>query len=138
MRLLRLFLIQAAWLATCAADDVVTLKAVHAPASYIYMRVECVADTDRIGEIRVMWVAPGSTAEKAGLRAGDRLIAINGIPVAGRKRSEVMNASGAVAVRGTIVRFAGRHGFFHPNWILTATIDAQGTMEAIGDRYAPN
>jgi C-terminal processing protease CtpA/Prc len=129
MKLRWFFLFQAACLATFADEAAVELKAVSAYVSYIYMHVECVADSDEIREISVTWVAPGSTAEKSGLRQGDRLISINGVPVVGKKRSEVMNKSGHVAVRGTDVTFVGQRGFFRKNWSLTASIDAQGKME---------
>jgi hypothetical protein len=138
MKLRWLIVYQAVCLATFAAEDVVELKEVHASLSYIYLYVGCVANTDRIALIRVTWIAPGSTAEKAGLRVGDRLTTINGVPVVGRERYEVMTKTGSVAVRGTEVTFAGRRGLFRTNWSLIATIDAKGTMEPVPNKEAPS
>jgi len=102
------------------------------------MRVDCVANTDTIAQILVTWIAPDSAAEKAGLRVGDRLIAINGAPVAGKRRNQVVTDSGRVAIRGTDVTFTGRRGIFRTKWSLIANIDAHGTMKAIGKNEGSN
>ncbi len=125
----RVVLFQALCLVAFAAEKVVELEAVRASVSYIYFHLECATDPNTISEIRVAWVAPGSGAEKSGLREGDQLIAIGGVPVVGRKRSEIANKSGGVMVRGKEVTFTGRRGLLRKKWVLTATIDAHGTME---------
>lgn len=124
-------------LAAFAAEDAVELKAVRAALSYLYFDVVLEPDTDKIAEIRVAWVAPGSTAEKAGLRAGDRLIAIDGVPVVGAKRSDVSTPAGRILVRGKEVTFTGQRGLFRTKWSLTATIDLHGKMERKEDKPAP-
>jgi hypothetical protein len=129
MRLYFLLLVLAVFMTSLAAEDLVELDAFRASVSKIYFQLDYVAGTDRIAEIRVIWVAPGSGAEKAGLCKGDRLIAINGVPVTLKKRSDVVNQSCAVAVRGTEVTFTGRHGFLQRNWSLIARIDSQGKLE---------
>src|SRR5476651_1906878 len=100
MNLRCLFLLPIVGLAAFAADDAIELKPFRASVSYVYFHIECAPDTDQIAEIKVAWVAPESTAEKAGLREGDRLTAVDGAPVVGKKRSEVVNKSGGIPLRG--------------------------------------
>ncbi|MCX6952389.1 MAG: PDZ domain-containing protein [Verrucomicrobia bacterium] len=101
----------------------------RARVSNIAFRCTCVGATDKIAEISVTGVAPDSGAEKAGLRAGDQLVAIDGVPVAGKARSDVVTQAGFVAVRGHEVTFTGHRGLLRRKWSLTATIDAHGKLE---------
>jgi membrane-associated protease RseP (regulator of RpoE activity) len=138
MNLSRLLLFQAICLAAFASEEPVVMSVVRASVSNIYFTIEYVGDTDKVAEMNVTWVAPRSAAEKTGLRKGDRLIAINGIPIRGMKRRDVLNGSGGIAVRGKEVTFAGRRGFLREIWLITASIDAQGNMMSNESNQMPN
>lgn len=58
----------------------------------------------RGGQVAVSSVFEGSPAEAAGLRAGDRVEAVDGAPVAGRPQQEVL--SRIMGPAGTVVRIA--------------------------------
>ena len=44
------------------------------------------------GEFRITQVTPGEPAERAGIRPDDRLVAVDGLPTAGRSQSDVVHA----------------------------------------------
>lgn len=101
-----------------AADDVVEMKPVRAVAYDIYCAARYDLATEAITEIRVTDVKAGSKAEKLGLRVGDRITAIDGVSVVGRKRAGLVNANQAIVLRGSIT-FAGHRGLLRKEWSLT-------------------
>jgi predicted aspartyl protease len=59
------------------------------------------------GQIPVQGVVPGSLAEKAGIKAGDVIVKINGLPVAPMKAGDVAMAMRATPLRFTVLRDGG-------------------------------
>jgi S1-C subfamily serine protease len=74
---------------TCAAADApsVKLAPVHVPATSLflgyYLDVHWDAVTGRVDTVLVTKVEPGSLAERAGLRTGDYILAVDGTSTAG-------------------------------------------------------
>lgn len=103
-----------------AADAPVQMAPVRVKPSDFYVDIEYAKDTQAVVEIRVNAVAPGSGAEKRGIRKGDRIVAIDGVPVTTLKR-EVVIRDGRVLAREEL-SFEGARGFLRKKWSLTVTL----------------
>jgi hypothetical protein len=106
--------------AAFGADDVVEMPPFRDSVSLynVYFSIRWERDTDTVAEIRIKEIKPGSQAEKLGLKAGDFLTAINGEPVVGRKRADIVNQNHEVMLRHTVT-FSGHRGFFRKDWSIT-------------------
>ena len=70
---------------------------------------------DRDGTVEVRAVLPGSPADDARLRGGDKLLALNGHPIQGLDDAR-MAFAGAL---GTSIAVTFHRGFFHRTTLLT-------------------
>ena len=86
--------------------------------SDIYFTINYVVATDAVTEVRVTGVARGSTAEKIGIRKGDRLATINGVDVAGKRRRNLLGSDGRIRAVGKLT-FEGTRGLFGQRWSVT-------------------
>lgn len=84
--------------ADCATDAAHAKKAKMAAQGWLGIDTEKDAAT---GAYRVSKVAAGSPAEQAGFRAGDVLVAFNGVPVKDKERVKAAKASLAVGSKVT-------------------------------------
>jgi len=100
------------------ADEPIKLEPLRVRPSDLYFKVGFHSETDEVTEIRVSEVAPGSAAEKIGIRAGDLLTAIRGEPVVGKKRSQVIAPNGRIKVGG-LLTFVGHRGILRRKWSVT-------------------
>jgi len=112
-----------------AADEPVRMSAIRVSPSDLYFKVGYLAATDEVMEIRVTAVARGSAAEKAGIREGDLLSAIRGVPVVGMKRGSLYTSDGRISVSGKVT-FTGQLGIFRRPWSII--------VEATSLREKPN
>jgi S1-C subfamily serine protease len=87
----------------------------------LVFKIAYTVKTDAVTEVRVTGVVVGSAAEKIGIRKGDRLTEINGIPVEGRRRSSMIGKDGRLAAVGKLT-FEGKRGLFGKDW--TVTVDS--------------
>jgi hypothetical protein len=123
MRFVYFILVQIACASAYCAQDAVQMPAMRISASDFYFDIEFDTETDELIRLRVTDVKPGSTAEKFGLRKGDCLAAINGVPVAGRKRGSLVDENRAVEIFGTVT-FTGRRGLFRKEWKITVDVNS--------------
>jgi hypothetical protein len=100
------------------ADAVVEMAPYRAVPYDVYLSARYDTTTETIAEIRVTEVKVGSSAEKLGVRRGDTLTTIDGVPVAGRKRSELVTQNKTIALRGQVT-FTGHRGLFKKHWSVT-------------------
>jgi hypothetical protein len=91
-------------------------------------------ETDAVTEIRVSDVVRGSPAEKVGIRKGDQLTSIRGVPVVGRTRRSLLGRDGRIAAYG-LLTFEGRRGLFRKHWSLT--VESASLLESKDPNKAP-
>lgn len=109
-----------------SADTPIMMEKFQVRPSDLVFSVHYTILTDAITELRVLEVVRGSTAEKLGIRKGDRLTAINGVAVAGRRRRALVSADGRLSIAGALT-FEGKRGLLQREWTLTV---ATGTLRA--------
>ena len=105
-------------LATRASEPVVAMAPFNVRPSDLLFAINYTLATDAIVEVRVTDVVRGSAAEKIGIRKGDRLMAINGKALIGKRRRAVLGADGRIAALGRLT-FEGERGLFRRPWSVT-------------------
>lgn len=108
--------------------------------SDLVFNVDYLVKTDAITEVRVAAVLAGSAAEKIGIRKGDRLTALNGVPLEGKLRRAFADDNGRMKVAGRLT-FEGTRGFFRKAWSVTvesASLQAEkGVLHDPAPGHAP-
>jgi C-terminal processing protease CtpA/Prc len=102
------------------SDAPIQMEPFRVSASDFYVDIQYIAATQAIVELRVNSVTPGSGAEKRGLRPGDRIVAIDGVPVANLHRNDVLQNQRMVARNE--LSFEGNRGFLRKKWSLTVKL----------------
>jgi membrane-associated protease RseP (regulator of RpoE activity) len=103
---------------TCASEQAVIMEPFHVRPSDLSFYIGYVIKTDAVTEVRVVDVARGSAAERVGIREGDLLISINGIPLVGKKRRSLLGRDGRIVAIGQL-KFEGHRGLFRKPWSIT-------------------
>lgn len=124
MKTLRLLCLLGAWagavLSVPAAEGPLQMEPFRVSASDFYLQVEYAIETQRVVAIRVSNVTPRSGAERRGIRKGDRIVAIDGVPVVTLLRSQVLH-EGRILVREELT-LEGSRGLLRKKWSTTVHV----------------
>ena len=102
----------------------------------LYFNIRFIVETDAVTEIRVAGVAPGSNAEKIGIRKGDLLTSIIGINVVGKRRRSLVGKDDRIRALGKLT-FEGRRGLFGKRWSVTVESQALRDPNEAGGAASP-
>ncbi|HWA08602.1 MAG TPA: hypothetical protein VG838_03960 [Opitutaceae bacterium] len=127
MRHVARMILLALFASAALAEDVVEMAPVHAQPSQFVFQLHYNPKSNDISEVLILEIRPGSNAEKLGLKPGDFLTVLDGVPVAGRKRSDLVWENGRVRLQGQLT-FVRRRTFFRKEWILTLDASELGPM----------
>ena len=127
--------VMAAW-RVFAADEPIQMRPVRAATSDLSFSIEWDMDTEAISEIRVDRVTRGSEVERVGVRLGDRLVSIDGVPVVTSKRGAIISRLGGMTGKERLT-FSGHRGLFRKKWTITLRLSPTGRVEVIEEKPNP-
>lgn len=100
------------------SDAPIVMSPYRVSPTDIVLRIDYLLPTDVVTAIQVTEVARDSAAEKIGIRVGDRIFSINGVPATGTLRRRIVGADGKLVPDATVI-FVGKRGVFGRQWSVT-------------------